>query len=434
MSNNKKGKQFFSIGSVFFLLIVIPLSLMAFLIANGIFKLGVTIQERTAVVLDQKAQEDIKARAINTANEVAGFLTESKKDLLIATIIPPTETAFRQFVLENRKPIWARDGKRVQQVLVPLYKEMSLIDRKGKELIKVVDGKVMPESQLKNVSIPANTTYKNETYFAQAQLLNKGEVYVSPVTGLYVTKDAFNKGARFNGIIRLATPLFDKDGFAGVIALALDYRHLATFTNHIIPTQMEKVYEVDATAGNYAYIIDHRGYVIVHPSSYHIVGLNAQGVQVPTLNERNANDLMKKGIEALNLHQLGFMDPNLPVIAKEAAAGKSGVLSYKFGGHAKFVAYAPIKFYTKNLPAPAGFGWVGMGIDVDKYKEAALKVAQNIDKEAKAWTATIIFILVASMIILFLIMWLLMRGINRSIAAEVPEGSEQPLDFDDDDD
>jgi len=434
MSKNKKGKQFFSIGSVFFLLIVIPLSLMAFLIANGIFKLGVTIQEKTSVVLDQKAQEDIKARAINTANEVAGFLTESKKDLLIATIIPPTETAFRQFVLENKRPIWARDGKKIQQVLVPLYKEMSLIDRKGKEVIKVVDGKVVPDGQLKNVGIPANTTYKNETYFAQAQMLNKGEVYVSPVTGWYVNKEAFNKGDRFSGIIRLATPLFDKDGFAGAIALALDYRHLAGFTNHVIPTQMEKVYEVNAAEGNYAYMVDHRGHIIVHPLSYHIVGLNPQGGQIPTLNEQNANDLMKKGIEALNLHQLKFMDPNLPVIAKEAAAGKSGLLNYKFGGHTKFVAYAPIKFYTRNLPAPAGFGWVGMGIDVDRYSETAIKMAQTIDKEAKAWTATIIFILVASMIILFLIMWLLMRGINRSIAAEVPEGSEQPLAFDDDDD
>ncbi len=53
MSETKKDKQFFTIGGVFFLLIVIPLSLMAFLIANGMFKLGVTIKERTVNVLDQ---------------------------------------------------------------------------------------------------------------------------------------------------------------------------------------------------------------------------------------------------------------------------------------------------------------------------------------------------------------------------------------------
>ena len=61
---------------MFFLLIVIPLSLMAFLIANGMFKLGVTIKQSTISAIDQKSQEDIRARAVNTANEVASFLME----------------------------------------------------------------------------------------------------------------------------------------------------------------------------------------------------------------------------------------------------------------------------------------------------------------------------------------------------------------------
>ena len=50
MSKSKRDRQSFSIGGVFFLLIVIPLSLMAFLIANGMFKLGVTIKERAVKI------------------------------------------------------------------------------------------------------------------------------------------------------------------------------------------------------------------------------------------------------------------------------------------------------------------------------------------------------------------------------------------------
>jgi hypothetical protein len=38
------------------------------------------------------------------------------------------------------------------------------------------------------------------------------------------------------------------------------------------------------------------------------------------------------------------------------------------------------------------------------------------------------------MIVLFLMMLLLARGISRSIQAEVPAGSENPLSLDDDDD
>ena len=433
MSKTKKDKQFFNIGGVFFLLIVIPLSLMAFLIANGMFKLGVTVKERTVNVLDNKSQEDMKARAVNTANEIAKFLTECKKDLQVSTIIPSTESVYKQFIAENKKLIWVkRDGK-VQQVLIPLYKEMALIDRTGNEQIKIVDGQAVPANKRVNVSTPANTTYKSEDFFAKTKSLNKGEIYASPVTGFYVDKTAFDKGQRFEGIVRFATPVFNKDGFAGIITLAVDYRHLAAFTDQLVPTQAERVFETDASTGNYAYMVDNRGYIVSHPADYHIVGLNPNGTTVPTVTAQNASEMAKKGTEALNMFQLGFMDPNIFNIAKEAATGKSGILMYKFGGITKFVAYAPIKFYASNLPEPAGFGWVGLGLDVEKYNYEAMKVSKEIEKEAKAWTATVIFILIASMIILFFIMLLLVRGISRSLESKIPEGSEVGA-FDDDDD
>ncbi len=434
MSKTKNNKQFFNVGGVFFLLIVIPLSLMAFLIANGMFKLGVTVKEKTVNVLDTKSQEDIKARAVNTATEIAKFLMENKKDLQVATIIPSTESVYKQFVSENKKPVWIKKDGKVQQVLIPLYKEMALIDKNGNEQIKIVDGQAVPASKRVNVSNPANTTFKSEDYFAKTKGLNKGEIYVSPVTGLYVDKAAFDKGQRFSGYVRFATPVFNKDGFAGIITLALDYRHLAAFTNQLVPTQAEKVFETDASTGNYAYLVDNRGFVVAHPAAYHIVGLNPNGTTVPTVTAQNANELSKKGAEALNMFQLGFMDPNIFKIAKEAAEGKSGILMYKFGGITKFVSYAPVKFYASNLPEPAGFGWVGLGLDVEKYNHEAMKVSKEIEKEAKAWTATVIFILIASMIILFFIMLLLVRGITRSLQAEIPEGSEGVGHFDDDDD
>ncbi len=431
MAETTKKKHFFTIGSVFFLLIVIPLSLMAFLIANGMFKMGVSIKERTVNVLDNKVQEDIKARAVNTANEVASFLMGCNKDLQVATIIPPSETVYKQFVFENKKPVWVkRDGK-IQQVLIPLYKEIALIDKTGNEQIKIVDGQVA--KKLVNVSSPANTTYKTEDYFARTKNLNKGEIYVSPVTGLYLDKAAFEKGQRFSGVVRFATPIFNQSGFAGIIVLSLDYRHLADFTDQLVPTQAERVFETQAATGNYAFMIDNRGFVISHPDDFHIVGLTPEGKSVPTLTAQNAAEMAKKGTEALNMFQLGFLDHNIFNIAKEAAQGKSGILMYKFGGINKFVAYAPIKFYASNLAAPTGFGWIGLGLEVEKYNEAAIKVVKNIEKESKAWTATIIFILILAMVILFFIMWLLVRGVTRSLQQEVPGGSEGSS-FDDDDD
>jgi flagellar biosynthesis/type III secretory pathway M-ring protein FliF/YscJ len=91
----------------------------------------------------------------------------------------------------------------------------------------------------------------------------------------------------------------------------------------------------------------------------------------------------------------------------------------------KLVAYAPVKFYTKEYPQPGGFGWVGMGVDVQKYNDLAIKTSRNIEKEARSWSTTIIVILVLSIILLFLIMALLARGISRSIASEVPQEAEE---------
>jgi len=434
MSKTNKDKRFFNIGGVFFLLIVIPLSLMAFLIANGMFKLGVTVKERTVNVLDNKSQEDMKARAVNTANEVAKFLMECKKDLQVATIIPSSETVYKQFVAENKKPVWIKKDGKVQQVLMPLYVEMALIDKNGNEQIKIVDGQAVPANKRVNISNPANTEYKTEDYFAKTKNLNKGEIYVSPVEGYYVNKAEFDKGKRFEGVIRFATPIFNKDGFAGMIVLSLDYRHLAAFTDQLVPTQAEKVFETDAATGNYAYMVDNRGNVVSHPADYHIVGLKTDGTTVPTLSADNAKELASKGAEALNMFQLGFLDHNIFNISKEAIAGKTGILMYKYAGITKFVAYAPIKFYASNLPEPAGFGWVGLGLDVEKYNHEAMKVAKEIEKEAKAWTATVIFILIAAMVLLFFIMLLLVRGISRSLQSEVPRGSEGVASYDDDDD
>ena len=309
---------------------------------------------------------------------------------------------------------------------------MSFIDKNGNEQIKISNGESVPRTKLVNVSTPSNTTYKNEDYFAKAKNLNKGEVYVGPVTGWYVNRMEFEKGKRFSGIIRFATPLFAQEGFAGIISLALDYRHLAGYTDHVIPTQAAPVFEADASTGNYAFMVDNRGFIISHPNAYHIEGLYPNGALVPAVTQANSAELTKKGEEVLNLNLLSFMDPNLPEVTKDAAAGKSGIKTYKFGGHTKFVAYAPIKFFTKDMPEPGGFGWIAMGVDVEKFSELAIKTTKNIDKEAKAWTTTIILILTISVVILFLILALLARGITRSIETEVPKGSEGEGHFYDD--
>jgi len=428
MPNKNKDKQLFTVGRVFFLLIVIPLSLMALLIANGIIKVGDTARERTVTTLDQKSQEEIKVRAVNVADEVADFLRDREKDLLIATILPTTDAAYKEFIDKSKKPLWVKKDGKIQKVLEPLYSEMVLIGKSGEERIKVIGGNIVPKAKLAVSPV-------KEGYFTKVKSYNKGDLYISNVEGLYVNKADFEKGKRFSGIIRLATPVFDQQGFAGVISMALDVRHLARFTDNIIPTQSGYVIEAEAASGNYAFMVDNRGFVISHPNDYHIAGQYADGTSVPALVDKSSAEAMaKKGEEVLNLNQIGFMAPALQAAAKEATEGRAGMKEYQFGGRKEFVAYAPIKFYTAAYPKPAGFGWVGMNVDIQKFNTYAASTAKKIQAEAKSWITTIITIIIISVILLFLIMAILVRGITRSIEAEIPLEAQQAAKFYDDED
>ncbi len=433
MTESIKGSRLLTVARLFFLLVIIPLLLIASLIAFSIFNLGGLSKTGTMTALDQKAQQEISVRAADTAQNVADFLRERQKDVLIATILPASPQAYKQFLDTKTYDLWVKKDTGIVKEQLPLYVEASLIDTAGNELIKIKNGAIVPRDQLVNVSDPANTTYKSEDYFVKARELNKGDVYISPVTGWYVNKAEFEQGKRFEGIVRMATPLFDKQGFTGVLTLALDVRALARFTDNIIPTEAAHVIEADSATGNYAYLIDNRGFVISHPDDYHIAGLYKDGTQVPPVTQATYEEMKKKGEEVLNLNQLGGVDPALPEVAREAAAGKSGIKTYQFEGHTKIVAYAPVPFYSTDYPKPAGFGWVGMSVDVEKFLEQAKIESGKIEKEAQVWLTTIILIIFGAMVILFTIAVILSRGINRSIASEVPPEAMNPPKYDDED-
>ncbi|HDP25514.1 MAG TPA: hypothetical protein ENN34_08725 [Deltaproteobacteria bacterium] len=433
MPESKKENRFITVARLFFLLLVIPLLLISSLIAFSIFHLGFLSKTDAVAYLDKSSQMEISVRAVDLAQTIADFLRERQKDILIATILPPSRETYKEFVQTKTQALWVRKDDGIAREQIPLYIEMSLIDGRGQEIIKISHGKIVPQEELLDVSDPSNTTYKSEEYFLQAKRLSKGEVYFSPVTGWYLNKKEFKEGKRFEGIIRMATPLFDKQGFAGVVSIALDVRHLAKFTDNIIPTEAAYVIEADASTGNYAYLVDHTGYVISHPNDYHIRGLYRDGSPVPALNAENHEEMVARGEEVLNIKELGFLDPVLPEVAHDASSGKSGIKTYTFEGHTKFLAFAPVPFNSQDFQSPGGFGWVGLGVDVDKYNELARLSSEKIERETQAWLSTIILIIIFAMVLLFGIAAILARGINRSLKAEVPPEAMRPHRYDDED-
>lgn len=424
MPESIKASRVFTVARLFFLLVVIPLLLISSLIAFSIVRFGGISKTGTMTALDQSSQQELRLRATDLAQDIATFLSERQKDILVTSILPATAESYTAFLATKTQDLWVKTEAGIVQEQLPLYVEMALIDRNGNERIKISHGKIVAAPDLTNVSLTANTLYKTEDYFLKAQELDKGEVYFAPVTGWYVNKTEFEKGKRFEGIIRMATPLFDKQGFSGVIMLALDVRHLARFTDNIIPTESGYVIKADAATGNYAYLVDNRGFVVAHPNDYHIAGLYKDGTPVPALNAANAAEMKQKGEEVLNLKD--GLDPVLTEIAQEALAGKAGIKSYTDQGAPRLAVYAPVPFYTKTLPKPAGFGWVGMAVDIAQANAQAQAASEKIEKEGQVWLSTIILILVFAMVILFAIAAILARGINRSIESEVPPEAIRP--------
>ncbi len=431
MPELKKESRIVTVARLFFLLVVIPLLLISSLIAFSIGHYGGVSKTGATAALDQKSQEEMKVRAVDLGQGIADFLRERQKDVEIATILPTTAAAYKGFLDAKTTELWVKGEQGVVKEQLPLYTEMAYIDAGGNEVVKIVDGAVVPGV---NVSDPANTTYKSEDYYQKAKGLSKGEVYVSRVTGWYVNKAEFEQGKRFRGIVRIAAPVFDQQGFSGVVALALDARHLARYTDNVVPTSSEYVVEADASTGNYAYMVDDRGDVISHPLDYHIAGLYKDGTPVPAITPQNKDEMVKKGEEALNLLALDGLEPALGEVAKEALSGKAGVKSYTFEGRSKVVAYAPIPYAAGGYAKPAGFGWVGLGVDVEKFNEQAKIATEKIEKEGQKWLATIIVILLGAMIILFGIAAILSRGINRSLRSEVTPEEMKNAGYHDEDD
>ena len=214
---------------------LVPLAVMAGLTLRSTIGVGDIIIARSSEVLDARTAEALGLRAIETAHAIADFLQERETDLRLVSLLPRTLDTYQAFYQAHQRELWLlEEGQEVRQ-WVPLYQEMAYVDATGQEMLKIADGRVAGTEELWDVSDPANTRYRSETYFIEARQLAPGEVYVSHVTGFYMSKAEFEAGERFNGILRFAMPVFDGNGrFDGVVVLTMDSRHLEEFTTELV--------------------------------------------------------------------------------------------------------------------------------------------------------------------------------------------------------
>ncbi len=319
----------------------------------------------------------------------------------------------------------------------PLYLEMSFIDLKGIERFKVVESEFF-SSDLKDISVQDNTFIKAETYYPELAKLEEGDIYVSDVIGAYVPSKVVGKftpaaaekagiefipeesayagkenplGKRFRGIVRWVTPVVKQGKKVGYVSLALDYRHIMAFTDHILPTEKRYTNTPDASEGNYAFIWDYKGRNIAHPRHYFIVGYAPEtgDQQVPWLEQsvydqwqksglpyadfekkaaafedqrldrKPAKELAKTGNRALDCRYLNFA-PQCTGWFDLTAEGGSGSFVIFWSGLWKLTTAAPIPYFTGQYAnSPRGFGFVTVGANVDDFHLAAVASRKRID-------------------------------------------------------
>jgi len=296
-----------------------------------------------------------------------------------------------------------------------MYKEISFIDVRGNEIIKISNNKIK-NSLLRNVSNPKNTTYKNENYFEKTIHNKKGQIYVSHLTGFYISKtdqlgnaltieDAHNN-IYYNGVIRFAIKVYSNNNFVGIIMIALDQRILMEFTQHILPNKIEQTVFPSYRTGNYAFMFDDEGWIITHPKLWDIRGVDKNGKWVPPYSNTTDSLTIKKGFIPFNLDDAGFIHPNYPFVSEEIRIKNSGVVTtINIGGTAKLMAYAPILYSTGEYSKYGVFGGITIGANLEQFHLPAISILNKLHETSSLLRKNIYIIILVTFFIVALLSW-----------------------------
>ncbi|MCX7822156.1 MAG: ATP-binding protein [Syntrophobacterales bacterium] len=400
--------------------------------------------EKSSIQLEQKSRESLEVRAVELANRVSEFLQSIEVDAHTLCMMPKRLDVLQKFYSIHKKTIWTRDGTNDHPIEIrkelPLYREIAFIDLSGKELIKIVDGEPVPQNLLRDVSKPENTTYKSETYFNEVMKLPKGKIYVSHVTGWFVSLEEQLQGApelemavegkKYEGIVRFAIRCEGgADSPEGVIVLSLDHRHLMEFTMHILPTEERFVVFPSYKSGNYAFMFDDEGWIISHPKFCDIRGLRPDGSPFDPTAPYYTRENLLLGKVPFNLDYAGIINPNYPFIASEVRKGRSGVTNtFNVGGIPRVMAYAPIFYYQKPYDRYGIFGGITIGVDTTTFKAPISRTEKAITSIIRRTKIQNFLVMGITILASILFAFLLARAITKPIlhlsrkAMEIAEG------------
>jgi hypothetical protein len=370
--------------------------------------------------LDEKAIQGLEARTIVLANSVADFLQQREDNLRFLASQAPDVDTYMNFAKSQSGNLWTitRDGLETHFEM-PIYREIVFVDMDGQEQVKVNNEcreypftcGMKAGDELKDVSRPANTLYKSETYFAESEKLKPNEVYIGSPIGFHLPPEIayasaqYRPGQRYRGVLRMAAPVFENGKRIGTLVMAIEMLHLMEFTAHIAPSNPVLQAEIDPREADFSYMINPEGWAISQPRHFNIYGVDENGQPVKGINEADQNqvdNLYRPG----NLSQMGFIDPSFPDLVLRNQKGGNGMLWanpwYQKEGGEVYVAdgsaqntmaweqreraliYATIPYFSGRYNTPAGFGLMILSTDGGRLHVDAEVLSKQFDNKLQS--------------------------------------------------
>ncbi|MDO9299829.1 MAG: HAMP domain-containing protein [Anaerolineales bacterium] len=375
---------------------VIPITLIYISTQQGYQDTQIKVVDQSQKALDKKAIEGLEARSIILANSVADFLGNRESDLRFLASQTPDAQTYMNFGLAKNGNLWTitSDGRETHFEM-PVYQEIVFVDMDGREQIKVSNEcqeypftcSMVEDDQLQDVSKPANTLYKSETYFSESAKLKSGEVYIGTPIGFHLPpENAYasaqsRSGQRYRGVLRMTAPVIQDGKRIGTLVMAIEMLHLMEFTAHVAPSNPMPQAEIDARESDFSYMINPEGWAISQPRHFNIYGVDENGQPVKGISESDqdqADNLYRPG----NLSQMGFIDPAFPELVLRNQKGEDGMLWTTENKRA--LTYATIPYFSGQYDTPAGFGLMILSTDGARLHIDAEVLSKQFDNKVKS--------------------------------------------------
>jgi hypothetical protein len=376
-----------------FIVSAIPISVIIFFTQQSYKDTQSQVVTQSREALDTKATQGLEARAILVANSVSEFLNTREDALRFLSTQTPDTDAYLNFGKTQNGSLWTitSDGQE-KHFEMPIYREIVFVDMDGQEQVKVSNEcteypftcGMVKDDQLKDVSRPANTLYKSETYFTESAGLKPNEVYIGSPIGFHLPPEIayasaqYRPGERYRGVLRMTAPVFEGGKRIGTLVMAVEMLHLMEFTAHVAPSNPELQAEVDPREADFSYMINPEGWAISQPRHFNIYGVDENGQPVKGISEEDqsqVDNLYRPG----NLSQMGFIDPGFPELVLRNQQGENGKLWTKENKRA--LIYATIPYHGGQYDTPAGFGLVILSTDGGRLHVDAEVLSKQFDNK-----------------------------------------------------